>query len=100
MLIDRNVMRCVLQCRIKIRCLSKNKMGAILHGYLFESASKTDIKMRSLSKFSITFKVQRLIFKESTLHKSPLLWKLIIDKSRSYVSSENRGEDKDIEIFT
>jgi len=41
-------------------------MGAILHGYLFESASKTDIKMRSLSKFSITFKVQRLIFKEST----------------------------------
>jgi len=74
-------------------------MGAILHGYLFESASKTDIKMRSLSKFSITFKVQRLIFKESTLHKSPLLWKLIIDKSRSYVSSENRGEDKDTKFL-
>lgn len=91
---------CVLQHRIKIRCLSKNEMGAILHGYLFENALKTDIKMRSLSKFSITFKVQRLIYKESTLlHKSLLLWTLIVDKSRSYVSSENRGEDKDMKFL-
>lgn len=75
-------------------------MGAILHGYLFENALKTDIKMRSLSKFSITFKVQRLIYKESTLlHKSLLLWTLIVDKSRSYVSSENRGEDKDMKFL-
>lgn len=90
----------VLQRRIKIRCLSKNEMGAILHGYLFESASKTDIKMHSLSKFSITFKVQRLIFKESTLlHKSPLLWELIVDKSHSYFSSKNKGKDKDMKFL-
>lgn len=100
MSIDRNVMQCVLQRQIKIRYLSKNEMGAILHGYLFENASKTDIKMRSLSKFSITFKVQRLIFKESTLlHKSLLLGTIIVDKSRSYVSSVNRGKDKDTKLL-
>lgn len=65
------------------------------------SASKTDIKMRSLSKFSITFKVQRLIFQESTLlHKSLLLWTLIVS---SYVSSRDtkarERENKDTKFL-
>lgn len=82
--------------QIKIRYLSKDKMDAILNGLSPRSSSKTDVKIHLLSTFSITFKVQLLIFKESAL----LQKRIIIDAYQEHLSVETKVKAKKHKIFS